>query len=247
MRIDRLLLLLAALGLSTACVTVGEQTDEEAASNVNTELGWGYLQQGDFETASEKLEKALRYNPKNPKANYLYGALQEQLGQNDLAERYYKTAIRLDPKNSSGAYAYGRFLCRNQREAESEKYFRIAVEDPFYKIPEFTLTTAAICMMQIDENDKAREYLRRALSARSDFGPALFNMAKLNFDGGEFDQARTNVDRFHEVSRPTAQSLWLAIRARLETDSNGDLAELAQQLEQEFPDSGEYQEWLKIR
>ena len=247
MRIDRLLFVLAVLLLSTACVTVGKQTDEEAASNVNTELGWGYMQQGDFETASEKLKRALRQNPKNPKANYLYGALQEQLGQDDLAERYYKTAIKLDPKNSSGAYAYGRFLCRNQREAESEKYFRIALEDPFYKIPEFTLTTAAQCMMQIDENDKAREYLDRALSARDDFAPALFNMAKLSFDGGEFDQARNYVNRFHAASRPTAQSLWLAIRATLETDSDGDVVELAQQLEKEFPDSEEYQQWLKIR
>ena len=66
MRIDKFLLVAASFGLLSACVTVdNKQTDDEAASNINTELGIGYLQQNNLELASEKLKKALRYNPKN--------------------------------------------------------------------------------------------------------------------------------------------------------------------------------------
>lgn len=248
MRIDRLVFLLAVLGLSSACVTMdGKQTDDDAASNINTELGIGYLQQNNFELANEKLLRALRYNSKNVKANYTYAVLQDRLGQKELAERHYRIATEIDPKNSEAANNYGAFLCRNQREAESEKYFLNAIKNPLYKTPEYALTNAAICLMKIGQNDKARDYLSRALAARIDFAPALFNMAKLNFGGGEFEQARIYVDRFHAVSRPTSQSLWLAIRASLETDSEGSVVELAQELEKEFPESREYQEWLKIR
>ena len=110
--------------MSTACVTVDDrQTDGEAASNINTELGLGYLQQNNFELASEKLKRALSYNPKNVKANYIYAVLQDRLGQKELAEYHYKIATEIDPKNSEAANNYGAFLCRNQREAESEKYF----------------------------------------------------------------------------------------------------------------------------
>lgn len=248
MRIDRILLLALSLGLLSACITVdNKQTDDEAASNINTELGIGYLQQNNFELASEKLIKALRYNPKNVKANYTYAVLQDRLGQNDLAEHHYRVATELDPKNSEAANNYGAFLCRNQREAESEQYFLDAMKNPLYKTPEFALTNAAICLMKIDQNEKAKDYLGRALAARSDFGPALFNMAKLNFSSGNFEQARIYIDRYHLAARASASSLWLAIRTALELDSESDVSELSQRLETDFPDSPEYQDWLETQ
>lgn len=248
MRIDKILLLAVSLGLLSACVTVdNRQTDNEAASNINTELGIGYLQQNNFELASEKLTRALRYNPKNVKANYTYAILQDRLGQYELAEHHYKLATELDPKNSEAANNYGAFLCRNQREAESEQHFLDAMKNPLYKTPEFALTNAAICLMKIDQNEKAQDYLGRALAARSDFGPALFNMSKLNFSEGNFEQAKIYIDRYHLVARGSAASLWLAIRATLELDSEADVSELAQRLEKDFPESPEYQSWLKIQ
>ena len=248
MRIDKFLLVAASFGLLSACVTVdNKQTDDEAASNINTELGIGYLQQNNLELASEKLKKALRYNPKNIKANYTYAVLQDRLGQNELAEYHYKAATELDPKNSEAANNYGAFLCRNQREAESEKYFLNAMKNPLYKTPEYALTNAAICLMKIDQDEKARDYLRRALAAKSDFGPALFNMAKLNFTSANFEQAKNYIDRYHLVARASASSLWLAIRTTLELDGDSDVSELAQRLEKDFPDSREYRDWLQIQ
>ncbi len=248
MHINRLIVLILMLGLTAGCVTVDpQQTNDEAASNVNTELAWGYLQQRDFETANAKLKKALGYNPKNARANYLYGVLQEELGQKEQAEKYYKLATRLDPKNSNAAYVYGRFLCRNQREAESEQYFLSAVKDPFYKVPELSLTSAAICMMQIKEYQKAEKHLGRVLADKGNYPPALFNMAKLKFELGNFEQADLFIDQYHRLAKATAETLWLAIRTELELDADSDVSELAQRLGTEFPDSQEYQDWLNIQ
>lgn len=232
----------------SACVTVdNKKTDNEAASRINTELGIGYMQQNNFEQADQKLKKALRYDSKNVKANYTYAVLQDQLGQKELAEEHYKIATRLDPKNSEAANNYGAFLCRNQREAESEKYFLNAMKNPLYKTPEYALTNAAICLMKIDQNEKALDYLGKALTAKSDFAPALYNMAKLNFANENFEQAEIYIERYHTVARANPQSLWLAIRAMLEQDGESDVRALAQQLQTEFPDSPEYQNWLQIQ
>lgn len=248
MRIDKRFALVVTLGLLSACVAVDkQQTDDEAASNINVELGIGYLQQNNYELASEKLVKALSYNPDNVKANYTYAVLQDRLGQKELAEKHYKIATELDPDSSEAANNYGAFLCRNNREKESEKYFLRAVRNPLYRTPEFAYTNAAICLMKIDQNQAAEDYLSKALTDKSDFAPALYNMAKLQFDLNEYAQSKVYIDRFHLVSNANAQSLWLAIRATLELDSGGDVSELAQRLEADFPDSQEYQDWLKIQ
>lgn len=248
MRIKRLFILLVVAGLLQACVAVNPgKTRDEQASDVNTEMGLGYLQQNNFELATEKLIKALRQNPDSVKANYVYAVLQDKLGEKELAEFHYKKATELDPKNSEAANNFGAFLCRNGRQLESEKYFLKALDNPLYKTPEFAYTNAAICLLQVNETEQAKVYLRRALVLRSDFGPALLALGDVLFEEGDFADAKVLIDRYHLVSRASARSLWLAIRNTLELNNEGEAEELAQRLEADFPDSTEYQQWKQIQ
>jgi type IV pilus assembly protein PilF len=248
LRIEKIFVLLASLVLLQACVTVdSRKTDGDAASRINVELGIGYLQQNNYELANEKLLKALQYDPDNVRANYSYAILQDRLGQNELAEHHYRIANKLDPKNPEAANNYGAFLCRNNREAEAEQYFLNAVKNPLYKTPEYALNNAATCLIRIKQYDAAKEYLRRALAEKSNFGPALYNMAKLMYEEGAYDQAKIYIDQYHLVARASAASLWLAIRNTLELDDHGVVEELGQRLAVDFPDSQEYQDWLKIQ
>lgn len=241
-------MLLVVAGLLQACVAVnpGKSRDEQA-SDVNTEMGLGYLQQDNFELASEKLIKALRQNPESVKANYVYAVLQDKLGQKELAEFHYKKATELDPKNSEAANNFGAFLCRNGRELESEKYFLKALDNPLYKTPEYAYTNAAICLLQINQTEKGKEYLRKAVASKSDFGPAMLALSDVLYKEGDFANAKLYIDRYHLVSRPSARSLWLAIRNALELDREGEVEELAQRLESDFPASEEYQQWKQIQ
>jgi type IV pilus assembly protein PilF len=243
-----LIVLLLLTGLLQACVAVDPSKGRnEEASDVNTEMGLGYLQQNNFELASEKLLKALRQNPESVKANYVYAVLQDKLEQKELAEYHYEKATKLDPKNSEAANNFGAFLCRNGRQLESEKYFKRALENPLYKTPEYAYTNAAICMLQADELQRGKEYLGKAIAAKSNFGPALLSMADVLYKEGDYSNAKIYLDRYHLVSRASARSLWLAIRNTLELDGQGDIEELAQRLETEFPDSQEYVEWKQIQ
>ena len=238
-------------GLLQACMTaVVDKDQNQQASAVNVQLGIGYLEQNNLDQANEKLSKALRQDPNSASAHNAFAILQDRLLQTEKAEYHYKKATTLDPKNSRAANNYGAFLCRNGRELESEKYFLQALKNPLYGTPEFAYTNAALCLLQVGEQretEKAKEYLRKAIAARSDFGPALLAMAQLLFDQGQYAAAKPYLDRFHLVARPTARSLWLAIRNTLQIDGRGDVTELAQRLGSEFPNSEEYKAWQAIQ
>ena len=244
-----LMLVFASLALQ-ACVAVDPQpTQEERASAVNVELGIGYMQQNNLELANEKLLKALRQDPDSTRANYIYAILQDRLLQKEIAEKHYRIAIRLDPNNSEANNNYGAFLCRNGREIESVEYFLQALENPLYKTPEFAYTNAAVCLIKVDRQAKAKQYLSKALAARGDFPAALLPMGQLLFDEGDHANARRVLTRLHQVSQPTAKSLWLAIRNEIELGgaSSGEVERLGEQLQQNFADSSEFREWQKIR
>lgn len=245
----KIVFILLVCGVLSACVTVGgeKKPDNEKASAINVQLGIGYLQQNNLELANQKLKKALKQDPDSASAHNAFGILQERLEQKDKAEYHYKRATKLDPENSAAANNYGAFLCRNGREAESEKYFLQALENPLYKTPEFAYANAAICLLRIDQRDKAKIYLQKALTAKSNFSTALIASARLEFEDNNFSEAKLYIDRFHRVAEPTANSLWLAIRTELQMDANRDVDELSQKLKTNFPDSEEYKSWLKTQ
>ena len=244
MRISNPVFLLLMAGLLQACVAVNPgQTQDEKASAVNVQLGIGYLQQNKLELASEKLNKALRQDPRSASAHNAYAILQERLRQFDKAEYHYKKATELDPDDSQAANNYGTFLCKNGREAESEKYFMRALDNPLYSTPEFAYTNAAVCLLRIKQVEPAIEYLRKALAARTDFGPALLAMGGLYFDQMDYDLAKLYLDRYHLVARPTARSLWMSIRAALAMNPDTNVDELVQRLATDFPESTEYKAW----
>ena len=247
MRIRIFFIFMISVVLS-ACVTDGGRTpDNKKASAINVQLGIGYLQQNNLELASQKLNKALKQDPDSAAAHNAFGILQERLLQNDKAEYHYKRATEIDPENSEASNNFGAFLCRNKREADSEQYFLKALENPLYRTPEFAYTNAAICLLRIEQRGRARDYLQKALVARSNFPTALIALARLEFEEDNFSESKLYIDRFHRVAEPTANSLWLAIRTELQMDSNRDVEELSQKLKTNFPDSEEYKSWLKIQ
>jgi len=250
LRTDKIVVLILLFGLLQACVTVDPSKGKNLkASAVNVQLGIGYLQQNNLELASEKLTKALRQDPSSAAAHNAYAILQDRLLQTDKAEYHYEKATSLDPDNSQANNNYGAFLCRNGRELESEEYFLAALDNPLYNTPEYAYTNAAICLLQVDRAEPAIEYLRKAIAAKSDFGPALLAMGDALFNQGDHANARRYLEAYHKVARSSARSLWLAIRNELELggEGSGAIDRLAAELELNFADSDEYRSWREIR
>lgn len=230
----------------SACVAVNKPVPSHIkASAVNVQLGVGYLNQGNLELAEQKLYKALQQNHDSTAAHSAFAVLQEQLQDYRKAEYHYWQAIRLDPDDAAAANNYGTFLCRRNRQADAEAYFLRALENPQYKTPEIAYTNAGICLLRIGRNAEAREYLQKALAVRTHFPAALFSMARILSAESDYAGARHYLDRFHQITEPTAQSLGLALRVALKMDDHDDVNALSQQLKADFPDSEVNQSWLK--
>ncbi len=246
----KFILTLVAVLLTSSCATITVKENppilNDKASDINVQLGIGYLQQNNLEVASQKLNRALLQNPKSAVAHNAFAILQERLLQFDLAEKHYKKGAELDVKNSQANNNYGAFLCKQGRQAESEKYFLLALKQPLYRTPEFAYTNAGACMAQIKEYEKAEKYLKKALAARSNFSAALVNLADVNFKQKKYTESLSYLNRFNLVKNPVPKSLWLEIRNHLELGHDNLAAAKIDVLKQKFPESKEYQEWKSI-
>jgi len=95
----------AVLGLLLlgAChheVTKGEKppTEKEAAA-ANVNLAAGYLRQGRPELAIERLQRAIKQDPKLADAHATIAIAYDELGSLEDAEVHYKKATQLEPDN----------------------------------------------------------------------------------------------------------------------------------------------------
>jgi type IV pilus assembly protein PilF len=121
------------------------------------------------------------------------------------------------------------------------------LENPLYSTPEFAYTNAALCLIRIKETDRAKTYLRKALAANSNFPIALITSAGLFFEDQNFKSTKILMQHYHRVTKPTAKSLWLAIRADLDLGDTLNAEDLARRLQANFPLSDEYAAWLDLQ
>lgn len=235
--------LLAAAAL-TGCVSTqgysgGEASPTEAA-RFNTQLGVGYMEQGNNDLAMQKLQRALKEDPNLPEAHTSIALLFARLGESRRADRHYRRALELAPDDPSVQNAYGVFLCRHGKAAESEKYFLDAARNPVYPTPEAAYTNAGVCLVKIGRNEQAERYFRSALKSRPDYPDALWQLANLSFSQHKYLETRAFLQRFmaHNV-KPHAEVLWLAARNERALGSAPDAARYARELIARFPRSRE--------
>lgn len=222
----RLLTVIVMLACLSGCASsVGGGRDDPArvgstmdrvspvrAAEANTRLGVGYLEQGKLQIALEKLELAVRQDPKHAPAHLALGIINQSIGRNDKAIDHMKTAVALAPGDGSAHNNYGVLLCRVGRFAEADRQFLAALEDPFYQTPEVILANAGSCARRWGETERAERYLREALEFDPDFGEALFSMSELSFEAGRMLPARGFLQRLESQGELTPEALLLGVR-----------------------------------
>ena len=107
MRIWTLLMVTIATGLLAGCVTstkdggkpLKQEDPTEQAGKYNVQLGTAYLQQGNYPLAKEKLERALKQNPKDANVHTSLGLLYDRVGEQKLADKHFawRPTIRTSP------------------------------------------------------------------------------------------------------------------------------------------------------
>lgn len=239
----RHLLLIMLIALLAACSQTATREDPydkspaRQAAEVNTALGSGYMERGEYEVAKEKLERALEYDRSYAPAHTLMAVLYERIGQPDKAGPYYRRAVELDREDGAVNNNYGQYLCRNANFEAAEPYFLAATSDPFYRTPALAWANAGTCALRAGNLDKAESYLRQSLEYDAEFPDALLPMAGLSFRRGSYLQARAFLQRYEATGNRSADSLLLGYRIENELGDRRAAERYRAELEEAFPDS----------
>ena len=216
---------------------LGNSNPGNDTSNVYVQLAYEYLRQGDYTTALKKAKKAVAKGPRNGNAHLVLALIYETLGENDAASAAYRRSLDVDPKNPYALNAYGSYLCKLQEHEPSLSYFDKALDNPLYQTPWVALSNAGTCARKAGLNEKAEDYLLRALERNPSYAPALYQMAQLRFDQGKYLSTRAYLQRYREVAKPTPELLYLSILTERKLGNAHQERSDTMLLKSSFPDS----------
>jgi len=232
----------AAMLLVTVLTACGTAPDDglypsssmsaKTAAEANANLGLGYMQQGNYNEALVKLNRALKMDPELARAHHYIAELYNRLEQQQLADKHFVKSLTLDPQDAAAQNNYGVFLCAQGRFTEAEPHFLAAVRNPLYSGRAGSYENAGVCAAQSADNVSAEKYLRAALKLNPRLPKSLYQMAGISYQEQNYLQARAYLQRFEAVAAPGADSLWLGFRIEKQNGNNEAAADYAQQLEQ---------------
>lgn len=248
----RLVAVFVCVALVGGCATTQSQPGESGrkgmervspvqAADVNTRLGVGYFERGDLEVAIDKLERAIELDPAHVPAYVTLALIQERLGRESRARRYFSDAVRLAPEDGATLNSYATFLCRQGEYEEADDLFRRAVDDPFYDTKEVAYSNAGSCAIRSERYDEAEDYLREALDIDSESPNALYHLARLFLQRDEAFKARAFLQRYEAAAGVDPEALVLGYRIEKRLGNEREAARYFRQLEEQFPESDEAQ------
>lgn len=227
--------------------TAPEPADPLARAKIHTELAAAYFEIGNMAVALEEIAIALESDPKFTPAYSLRGLVHTKLREFDQAEQQFRKALSLAPNDAEVNNNYGWFLCHTGKERQSISYFLNALKNPLYATPEKAYGNAGRCALKAGDLDGAEEYLKQAIkiSRGNDLMPRL-QLATLNYLRGNLPLARHQVTTILQtMTTPSAEVIWLALRIERKLGNRTEEGAMAARLRNLYPDSPEYQEFLK--
>jgi type IV pilus assembly protein PilF len=217
----------------------GDESPAEQRARAHSDLGVNYFQVGSNAVALQELQQAVQIDPNYGPAYNGLGLVYMKLNQNSKAESAFKQALSINPNDSEANNNYGWFLCQTGRAAESVRYFVTALKNPLYKTPYKAYINAGVCSKKSGDLASAQDFFLQALRYRPSQPDALYNLADIFYTHGNYGQAKSYLDRYDRLARPTAASLWLGARIARRLGNNVSEAQYANALRQNFPGSDE--------
>lgn len=231
--------------LPTETFSSAQPKDVHTRAKLHTELGALYFQSGNLIVALEELTIAISINPNYAQAYSTRGIVLYHINEFESADKDFRRALSLDEKDPEISNNYGWFLCHTGKEKEAIAYFQRAIKNPLYQTPETAYLNLGRCYAKIGELDLAEDNIRRALRFSPNNPQALLQLANISYKRGNYDAAREHLKNMVRLSDPDAEGLWLYLRVERRLGDRNSEGSMAAQLRRKFPDSPEYQEFLK--
>lgn len=209
--------------------------DPKLAADANVGLAAEYIEAKDYESALDKLQKAIRLDGSSAMAYSMLGVLYERINRPQLAEQNYAKSAKLAPDKGDIQNNYAVWLCHSGHPAESDVYFRRALNDPFYKTPGSALANAGACALSAGKPDLSETYYRQLLALAPDDADALQQLAAVLYQRGDYMRARAFMERRVGVGTPNPQMLDLASHIEDKLGDRSAADSYRQRLVNEFP------------
>ena len=234
----------AVVPASQAPVSSG---DVRARARIHTELGSMYFQAGNMAVAMEELKIAISADASYAPAHMVLALVHAYLKENSEAERVFRRALDLAPNDPEVNNNYGWFLCQTGKERQSISYFLNAVKNPLYSTPDRAYANAGTCALKAGDLEGAAKYLQTAIRLGGDGAlMARVQLATLSYRQGNLDEAKRIIGETLKVMEPASpDALWLALRIERKLGNRNAESGFAAQLRSRYPESPEYQEFLK--
>lgn len=210
-------------------------------ADVYIDLSGAYMQENNMTEAFKNAKKAVLIDPRSSNAFYMQALVYQRLGEVDEARQSFDRAIRLDPRNPVALNALGSFLCEQGQFEEADPYFRRSLDNPLYSTPWLASHNAGRCRERAGDLAGAETDYRAALQVNPRFAPSLLGMARMSYEATNYLSSRAYLQRYSEVARHTAESLWLGMRTENQLGDNDQMASYALKLKARFPDSEQAQ------
>jgi type IV pilus assembly protein PilF len=219
----------------------GEDDKPDETAENNMLRGIEYMKIGQYDVALKLLKTALEDDPYYAEAHGTLAVLYENIGENKQADQHHHRAVQLKPKDSNIQNNYGQFLCKQGQAQAADVHFLAAAKNPLYRTPYIPYTNAALCALHNNDVQKAETYLREALQINPAFEQALYQMAELQHQQGNNQQARDYLKRYSAVAKHTPQTLWLNVLVERALHNESAAISYARLLRSQYPDAQEIQ------
>jgi type IV pilus assembly protein PilF len=210
-------------------------------AETDMQLAIEFLREGKMTESRDAIERALSENPASADVQMTAGLIYERLNDAHKAERAYSTGYRLGKDDPNIQNNYAGYLCRSGKAPDGEKLFAQVAHSPLYRTPEVALVNAGVCVRSTGDMVDAEKYFNQALAIRPNMPEAMLQLGNIALDNGDAAQAREVVQRYLAVNVPTAELLWLGVRAERKLGDSAAAAAYARRVQTEFPDSEQAQ------
>lgn len=232
-----LLSMLIVLGACTTETTIAPE-NRKLASELNAQLGLGYLKQGEFERADKKLDKAIEFNPDNADAHHFKAEIYRRMGDYEKAEEQYKIALDLAPKDPNILNNYGVYLCDRGEYKKAIEHFQAILADAFYTEKASAYENIGLCELRQGKVGAAEQAFNQALVIDNKMAYSLLNLAQMRFDAGNKHDAYEYYTRYLQVApQQTPESLWLGILLEHDRGAKNTVSSYKVLLKGKYPDS----------
>ena len=244
--------LLAILSIATGCVSEGRKSSNaenpDAASQQHIKLALKYIGSDNRDLARVHLEKAAKHRSRSAQLYNAYALLYQSEQEFKLAEEYFIKALARDKSYTLSRYNFATFLYQQGRLAEARKQIKQVTEDLGYERRAQAFYILGLTQKRMGDSQQALQSFEKATQLSSGFAAPHIEAAELYFQQQNYPLCKLALDRFRQLSAPTAQSLWMVVRVEERFGNRDKAASEGLKLKNLFPYSKEnlaYQAWLK--